>query len=153
MVILQPRCPQGCEHGSCTSPSTCTCEEVNISIMEIKISIMMISTMKITHDIIIRVGKEPTAQNEVVQEAIGARIACSSVSANMVRLVSILFLAATLCPSFLPNQVPPATLFLETAPAPLGTWGHSVSCHVRTKPLERVVKRSAPAQMDTTVTT
>ena len=87
MVILQPRCPQGCEHGSCTSPSTCTCDEVNISIMEIKISIMMISMMKITHDITIRVGKESTAQNEAVQEETGAKIVCSSVSANMVRLV------------------------------------------------------------------
>ena len=55
--------------------------------MEIKISIMMISTMKITHDITIRVGKEPTAPNEAVQEETGARIACSSVFANMVRFV------------------------------------------------------------------
>ena len=54
--------------------------------MEIKFSIM-ISMMKITHDITIRVGKEPTAQNEVVQEETGAKIVCSSVSANMVRLV------------------------------------------------------------------
>ena len=90
IVILQPRCPQGCEHGSCTSPSTCTCEEVNISILMISImmiSIMIISMMKITHDIIIRVGKEPTAQNEAAQEETGARIVCSSASANMVRLV------------------------------------------------------------------
>ena len=43
--------------------------------------------MKITHDIIIRVGKEPTAPNEAVQEETGARIVCSSVSANMVRLI------------------------------------------------------------------
>ena len=55
--------------------------------MEIKISIIMISTMKITHDITVRVGKESTAQNEAVQEETGARIVCSSVSANMVRLV------------------------------------------------------------------
>ena len=54
--------------------------------MEIKFSIM-ISMIRITHDIIIRVGKEPTAQNEAVQEETGARIVCSSVSANMVRLV------------------------------------------------------------------
>ena len=55
--------------------------------MEIKISIMIISMMKITHDITIRVGKEPTAPNEAVQEETGARIACSSVFANMVRFV------------------------------------------------------------------
>ena len=69
--------------------------EIKISIMMISImmisnmmiSIMMISMMKITHDITIRVGKEPTAQNEAVQEETGARIASSSVSANMVRLV------------------------------------------------------------------
>ena len=123
--------------------------------MEIKISIMMISTMKITHDITIRVGKEPTAPNEAVQEETGARIASSSVSANMVRLVCHLIPlpGCNFMPLISANQVPHATLFLETAPAPLGTWGPSVKDHVKIKPLGRVVKRSAPAQMDTTVTT
>ena len=27
-----PRCPQGCVHGKCTSPSTCSCEEVRFKV-------------------------------------------------------------------------------------------------------------------------
>ena len=81
-----------------------------------------------------RVGRELTVQSVAVQGETGARIASSSASASKVTLKTFL-------PVLNPFQVAPVTLFLETAPAPQGTQGHSVSCLAQIKPLERVASK------------
>ena len=96
-----------------------------------------------------RVGKEQTVQNEAASEETGARIASSSASASTVifknTLVSPVNFNVLL-------QVPPVTLFLETAPVPQGTQGLSANSPAKIRPLERVANRSVPVPMVTTAT-
>ena len=49
-------------------------------------------------------------------------------------------------------QVPPVTLFLETAPVPQDTRVLSANCPAQIKPLERVAIKSVPVPMGTTAT-